>query len=216
VNRVLGAAAAATAVALAAAGCGAGQIPGHGTAAADATSPAGGGLPTPSKGAGATPQPTTTTVSGQSATVGKATIPLTGVAKASRNGDYLCLTLANDTGCSLEVIDIGATRRSGGSVSTPAPGEDKGWWWGSDVPSCGSGDDTSPVKTSKAVDKGFKKVGPKTAVYGHWQVTCENSDLDFDPRLWWLPTSMIAFREHSTTAGAGEAVDRILAGVTFA
>jgi hypothetical protein len=53
-------------------------------------------------------------------------------------------------------------------------------------------------------------------VYGYWRVTCENSDLDFDPRLWWLPTSMIAFREHSTTAGAGEAVDRILAGVTFA
>ena len=219
VKRVLRAAAAAATVALAA-GCGGGQIPGHGTAAADATTPGGGGsgLPTPSKGAEATPRPTTT-VSGETATVGKATIPLTGVAKATRDGDdYLCVTLVNATGCSLEVIDIGATRGAGGSVSNPAPGEPDGWWWGSDAPSCGdgSGGRTSPVKSSTVADKGFKKVGPKTAAYGYWRVTCADSDLDFDPRLWWLPTSKIAFREHSTVAGSGEAVDRILAGVTFA
>jgi hypothetical protein len=215
VNRVLQAAAAAAAVALAAAGCGAGQIPGHGVAAADATT-AGGGQPTPSKGAGTTPAPGGTTVSGESATVGKATIPLTGVAKATQDGDYLCLTLADDTGCSLEIIDIGRTRKSGGSVSNPVPGEDRGWWWGSDAPACGNGGETSPVTSSTVVDKGFKKVGPKTAVFGAWRVTCENSELDFEPRLWWLPTSMIAFRQHSTSAGTGEAVDRILAGVTFA
>jgi hypothetical protein len=212
VNRVLRAAATAT-VALAVAGCGAGQIPGHGTLAADAAGP-GGGLPKPSKGAEASPAPSTT-VSGQAATVGKATIPLTGVTKASKDGDYLCLTLADDTGCSLEVIDIGATRRSGGSVSDPAPGEPNGWWWGSDAPSCGDGNNAGPVARSTVVDKGFRKVGPKTAAYAHWQVSCQNADLDFDPRLWWLPTSKIAFREHSTAAGSDEAVDRILAAVTF-
>jgi hypothetical protein len=213
VNRVLRAAATA-AVALAVAGCGAGQIPGHGTPVAGATTP-GGGLPKPSKGAEATPAPGGTTVSGESATVGKATIPLAGVTKASKNGDYLCLTLANDTGCSLEVIDIGATRSSGGSVSDPAPGEPNGWWWGSDAPSCGTGENAAPITRSAVVDKGFRKVGPKTALYAHWQVSCQNGDLDFDPRVWWLPTSKIAFREHSTAAGADQAVDHLLAGVTF-
>jgi hypothetical protein len=213
VNRVLRAAATAT-VALAVAGCGAGQIPGHGAAAADATARAG-GLPEPSKGTAATPAPGSP-VSGQAVTLGKATIPLTGVTKASKNGNYLCLTLADDTGCSLEIIDIGATRRSGGSVSDPAPGAPNGWWWGpGGAPSCGAGSTAGPVARSTVLDKGFRKVGPKTAAYAHWQVTCRNAELDFDPRLWWLPTSKIAFREHSTAAGAGQAVDRILAGVTF-
>jgi hypothetical protein len=215
VNRVLWAAATAT-VALALAGCGAGQIPGHGTPVANATTPAA-GAPAPSAGAGTTPAPGSsgTAVSGASATVGKATIPLAGVTKASKDGDYLCVTLADDTGCSLEVIDIGATRRSGGSVSDPAPGQPNGWWWGSGAPSCGTGESTDPIARSTVVDKGFRKVGPKTALYAHWQVNCQNADLDFGPRLWWLPTSKIAFREHSTAAGADAAVDRILAGVTF-
>jgi hypothetical protein len=211
VNRVLRAAATAT-VALVLAGCGAGQIPGRGALAADASP--GGGQPKPSK-AGAATQAPGTPVSGEAATVGKATIPLTGVTKASKDGDYLCLTLADDTGCSLEVIDIGATKRSGGSVSEPAPGEPDGWWWGSGDPSCGAGGNAGPVARSTVVDSGFRKVGPKTAAYAHWQVSCQNSDLDFDPRLWWLPTSKIAFREHSTAGGADQAVDRILAGVTF-
>jgi hypothetical protein len=215
VNRVLWAAATAT-VALAVAGCGAGQIPGHGTPAANATTQAG-SAPKPSAGAASTPAPggSGTTVSGESATVGKATIPRAGVTKASKDGDYLCLTLGGDTGCSLEVIDIGATRRSGGSVSDPAPGQPNGWWWGSDPPSCGTGETAGPIARSTVVDKGFRKVGPKTAVYAQWQVNCQNADLDFDPRVWWLPTSKIAFREHSTADGAAAAVDRILAGVTF-
>ncbi len=212
-HRVLRVAAAATA-ALAMAGCGAGgQIPGHGRPEAGATRPAAAG----ESSAGAqTPAPTpTATVSGAAVTLGRATIPLTGVTRATRQGDYLCLTLADDTGCSLEVVDIGATRRSGGSVSIPAPGAQQGWWWGSDVASCGNGGETSPVTASTVVDKGFRKVGPKTAAYGSWRVTCENSDLDFDPRLWWLPTSMIAFRQHSAAAGSAQAVDKLLAAVTF-
>src|SRR6185369_16649700 len=119
-------------VALAVAGCGAGQIPGHGTPAPNATTQAG-SAPKPSAGAASTPAPggSGTTVSGESATVGKATIPLAG-----------------DTGCSLEVIDIGATRRSGGSVSDPAPGQPNGWWWGSDPPSCGTGETAGPIARS--------------------------------------------------------------------
>jgi hypothetical protein len=214
VNRVLLAAGAAAAV-LALAGCGAPAVPGHGRIAADAAIPKGsGGLPAPSKGAEATPAPTAT-VSGPSTTLGKATIPLAGVAKTTKQDNYLCLTVAGDSGCSLEIIDVGATRRAGGSVSTPAPGLDQGWWWGSDAASCGSGSDTSPITASTVVDKGYKKVGPKTAVYGSWRVTCQNSALDFDPRLWWLPTSQIAFRAHSTAGGSGAAVDKVLAGITF-
>jgi hypothetical protein len=215
VNRVLRAAGAAAA-ALALAGCGSPAIPGHGRVAANAAAaPSAAGSAAPSTGSAApTPGPTAT-VSGPTATVGKATIPLAGVAKATKQGDYLCLTLTNGTGCSLEIIDIGATRRAGGSVSTPAPGLGQGWWWGSDAASCRNGSDASAVASSTVVDKGYKKIGPKTAVYGSWRVTCQNPALNFDPRLWWLPTSQIAFREHSTAAGSAAAVDKLLAGVTF-
>jgi hypothetical protein len=213
VNRVLRVAAAAVA-ALALAGCGSPAIPGHGRVDVYATAPSG-GLPAPSKGAEGTTAAPGTTVSGESVTLGNATIPLAGVAKTTRQGDYLCLTLGNDAGCGLEIIDIGATRRAGGSVSNPAPGQDQGWWWGSGVATCGSGARTSPVTASTVVDKGFKKIGPKTAEYGYWRVTCQDSGLNFDPRLWWLPNSKIAFREHSTAGGAGAAVDQILAGITF-
>jgi hypothetical protein len=214
VKRVVPTAAAAV-LALVLSGCGSTILVGRGEVAADVTGPAGSaaapadGTPGPSAGAGAAPG------DGKTVRLGKATIPLTGVAGSTKNGDYLCLTLVNDTGCSLEVIDIGATRAAGGSVSNPAPGEPNGWWWGSDVPSCGSGSDTSPVATSKVVQKGFKPVGSKTAAYASWLVTCQDPDQNFDPRMWWLPTSQLAFREHDTVAGAGAAVDRILAGVTF-
>jgi hypothetical protein len=65
------------------------------------------------------------------------------------------------------------------------------------------------------VQTGFRKVGPKNAVFGRWTVSCQKPDLDFTPRLWWLPTSQIAFRERSTATGADGAVDAILAGVRF-
>jgi hypothetical protein len=204
-----------TSLLLALAGCAA-TTAGNGRIAAGATQPGAGkgsAAPPSSSGGGSpggSPVPAGTTV-----TLNKVTIPLTGVAKATRDGDHVCLTLVNDTGCSLEVIDIGATRAAGGSVSNPAPGEPNGWWWGSDAPSCGSGSDVSAVTDSTVVNHGFKKVGSKTAAYAYWQVTCQNSNQDFDPRLWWLPTSMIAFREHDTVAGAGAAVDKLLAGVTF-
>ncbi len=215
VKRVVRTAAAAAVLALALSGCGTTILVGRGAVAADVTGPADSaaaseeGTPAPSAGTGTAPG------NGKSVTLGKATIPLTGVAKSTKDGDYLCLTLVDDTGCSLEVIDVGATRSGGGSVSNPAPGEPDGWWWGSDVPTCGTGGDTSPVTTSKVVEKGFKRVGSKTAAYASWLVSCQNPDLDFDPRMWWLPTSQLAFREHDTVAGAAEAVDKLLAGVTF-
>lgn len=222
--RTAAAAATAAALALALSGCGSTVLVGRGEVAADVTGPGGSGAPGGSSAPGGstepdetTPAPTASTAAGDGRTVrlGKATIPLTGVAKATRQGDYLCLTLINDTGCSLEVIDIAATRAAGGSVSNPAPGEPDGWWWGSDVPSCGSGTDVSAMTASKVVEKGFKPVGPKHAAYASYLVSCQNPDQDFDPRVWWLPTSQVAFREHDTVAGAGDAVDKLLAGVTF-
>ena len=225
VKRAVRTAATATAAALALAlsGCGSTVLVGRGEVAADVTGPGDGSAPDGSSAPGSTepdestPAPTASTAAGDGKTVrlGKATIPLTGVAKATKQGDYLCLTLVNDTGCSLEVIDIAATRAAGGSVSNPAPGEPNGWWWGSDVPSCGSGTDVSGMTASKVVEKGFKPVGPKNAAYASYLVSCQNPDQDFDPRIWWLPTSQVAFREHDTVAGAGEAVDKLLAGVTF-
>lgn len=215
VKRVVRTAAAAAVLALALSGCGTTILVGQGEVAADVTGPADSaaasedGTPAPSVGTGTAPG------DGKTVTLGRVTIPLTGVAKSTKEGDYLCLTLINDTGCSLEIIDIKSTRAGGGSVSNPAPGEPDGWWWGSDVASCGTGSDTSPVATSKVVEKGFKKVGSKTAAYASWLVTCQNPDQNFDPRMWWLPTSQLAFREHDTVAGGAEAVDKLLAGVTF-
>jgi hypothetical protein len=198
---------------LAVAGC-ANSTGGSGRIAADARVPGTSGTPVPPGGtpsAGITPGP----ASGQTVAVGTAQIPLTKGAKATKDGDHLCLTLLNDTGCTLEVIDIRAARGGGGSVSNPAPGAPNGWWWGSDVPSCGSGSDVGPVTKSTVLQSGFRKVGEKNAAYGTWKVSCQNSNLDFDARLWWLPTSQIAFRQRSTAAGAAEAVDAILAGVRF-
>ncbi|HEY6744323.1 MAG TPA: hypothetical protein VI357_01265 [Mycobacteriales bacterium] len=218
-KRAVRTAAAVGALALALSGCGSTILVGQGRPAADVTGPGDSTAPGDGSAApeGGSPAPTASAAAGDGKTVtlGKITIPLTGVAKATKDGAYLCLTLVDDSGCSLEVIDIGATRAAGGSVSTPAPGEPNGWWWGSDVPTCGSGSDTSPVTTSKVVEKGFKPVGSKTAAYASWLVSCQNPDLDFDPRMWWLPKSQVAFREHDTVAGAGEAVDKLLAGVTF-
>jgi hypothetical protein len=216
VNRAFTALSAAAA-ALALAGCAA-TTAGNGQIARDASTAAAGAPTEGDSGTPADPRaPSTSPLpAGQTVTVGKATIPLTGVAKAAKDGDHVCLTLVDDTGCSLEVIDIGATRSGGGSVSVPAPGAPNGWWWESGVPSCGSGSATSVVATSRSVETGFRKIGSKNAVYGHWQVTCQDADLNFDPRLWWLPTSQLAFREHDTAAGSAAAVDKILAGVTFA
>lgn len=205
-------------LALGLAGC-ASTTAGTGTPATGIT--AGAGSPTAPAASGsagtgggaATPVPTTT--AGVVA-FGSVRMPLTSGTRATVDGEYLCVTLLNDTGCSLEVLDVGRLRAAGGSVSTPAPGAEFGWWWGSDVPTCGDADDASPVRKSTVVEKGFKKIGPKTAQYGSWLVSCENSDQDFDPRLWWLPTSQLAFRERTTVAGTAAAVDTLLAGVTFA
>jgi hypothetical protein len=134
---------------------------------------------------------------------------------ARADGGLLCVTVPDDTGCTLEVLDVGEIRSAGGSVSTPDPGAPNGWWWGSDVPSCGDGGTYVEVTKSTVVESGFKPLGPRTAEYGKWLVSCRNGDLNFDPRVWWLPTSQLAFRARSTVAGRGAAVDRLLAGVTF-
>jgi hypothetical protein len=226
VNRTSPARRAAAALALAAAlaGC-ASTTAGNGAPAAGAV--AGGGSPTtlPVPGGSDTPAATpsgapatpsgTPAPAGQRVQVGSVSVPVPAGARVRTEGSYLCLTLLNATGCSLEVIDIKATRAGGASLSTPAPGAPNGWWWGSDVPSCESGGQVSPITRQTVVRKGFEKVGPKNAAYASYLVACENSDLDFDPQVWWLPTSQIAFRQHSSVAGTDEAVDPILAGVTF-
>ena len=168
----------------------------------------------PSKGAGAT-RPRGTAVSGQAATVGKATIPLAGVTKAA--GRRLPLP---DPGQRHRLQPGGhrhrcdPARRRLGVRPGPGPAERLvvGLWTRRPAAPARR---RPLIARSTVVDKGFRKVGPKTAAYAHWQVSCQNADQDFDPRLWWLPNSKIAFREHSTAAGADQAVDRILAGVTF-
>ena len=171
--------------------------------------------PAPTVGGDSTPVRTGPAPGGQRVQVGSVSVPVPAGARVRADGPYLCLTLLNATGCSLEVVDIRAQRAAGASLSNPEPGARYGWWWGSDVPSCEGGGQTSEVARETLVRKGFEKVGPKNAVYGSYLVSCENSDLDFDPQIWWLPMSQVAFRQHSSVAGSDEAVDPILAGVTF-
>jgi hypothetical protein len=173
------------------------------------TAPAPTGTP-----AATTPAPTV--AGGRRIQVGSVSVPVPAGAGVRTNDAYLCVILKNGgPRCSLEVIDIKAQRAGGASLGNPEPGAQYGWWWGSDVPSCEEGGVVSPITRETVVTKGFKKVGDKNAVYGDYLVSCENSDLDFDPRIWWLPTSQIAFRQPSGVAGTSEAVAPILAAVTF-
>jgi hypothetical protein len=176
------------------------------------TAPAGDPTTAPSGSAGPGTDPT---MAGRTVTFGRIRVALTPGTTVRADGGLLCLTAQGDSGCTLEVLDVRAVRAAGGSVSTPDPGAPTGWWWGSDAPSCGDADSNVKVARSTVVETGFRKIGPKTAEYGSWQVSCRDSDLDFEPRLWWLPTSQLAFRARSAMAGRGRAVDLLLAGVTF-
>lgn len=228
--RVLIRGTAAVAATVAVAGCAA-TTAGSGSIAADV--PAGAtGPATPAPGAGTgtrtgLPVPTTTpapaatasaTPAGRTVAFGTVRLALPAVWTAKVDGTLLCLTVSGDDGCTLVVVDIGRIRAEGGSVSTPDPAAEFGWWYGSDVPNCDpTGGAYVPVtRSAKVPGPATKPVGPKTALYGSWLVSCQDSDLDFDPRLWWLPTSKLAFVERSTVAGSGEAVDALLRAVRFA
>lgn len=225
---------AALAVAGALAGC-AGTTAGTGTVAADAPTgtagtpttlplPTGTATPTPAPPAptaadtgSAVPTGTTPTPAGRTVRFGTVIMPVPPQWTARVDGELLCMTASGDDGCTLVVVDIGRIRAQGGSVSTPDPKGELGWWYGSDVPNCDpSGNAYVPVTRSTRVPgPATKPVGTKTALYGSWVVSCRGGELDFDPRLWWLPTSQIAFVQRTTVAGSGEAVDRLLTGVRF-
>lgn len=222
------------AVAMALAGC-AGTTTGTGSVAADAGTGTAAGTPTTlplpptgTAGPSATPDPTGTgsaaptttapTPAGRTVRFGSVIMPVPPQWTAKVDGELLCMTASGDDSCTLQVVDIGRIRAQGGSVSTPDPKADAGWWWGSDVPNCDpSGNAYVPVtRSTKVAGPATRPVGTKTALYGTWLVSCQGGDLDFDPRLWWLPTSQVAFYERTTVAGSGEAVDTLLRGVRFA
>lgn len=211
-------------LAAAVAGC-ATTTGGTGTMAADVTGGTSTGPPVPSGStadpSGSAPTGSTAATSGPAPAgrrvqVGSVSVPVPAGSRTRTDGAYLCIVLLDaGPGCSVEVIDIRAERSAGGSLSNPEPGARYGWWWGSDVPSCQEGDVSSPVTGETVVRTGFQKVGSKNAAYGSYLVSCQNSDLDFDPQIWWLPTSQVAFRQLSSVAGTSEAVAPILAGVTY-
>lgn len=219
VRALLGVVAAAAALA----GC-ATTTGGSGSVAADATagpgpttlpSPSGSGT-APTSSPAPTPGPTGGPVeSGRRVQVGSVSVPVPATARVRTDAAYLCLTLLDDTGCSLEVIDVKASRAGGAPLSDPEPGAQYGWWWGTDVPGCEAGGQVSPIARETVVTKGFRPVGPKNAAYASYLVSCRNPDLDFDPKIWWLPTSQVAFRQRSGVAGTDEALAPVLAGVTF-
>lgn len=213
-------------------GC-AGTTAGSGSIAADVpagapttTDPGGGtggptSLPAPTAGPTTAPAPTRPpepTATGRTLRFGTVLLPVPPRWTAKVDGALLCMTLSGDDHCTLQVVDIGRIRAEGGSVSTPDPSAESGWWFGSDVPNCDpSGTGFVPVVSSTRLTDlpPTKPVGTKTASYGSWVVSCRNSDYDFGPQLWWLPTSQIAFYERTTVAGSGDAVNALLEDVRF-
>jgi hypothetical protein len=83
---------------------------------------------------------------------------------------------------------------------------------GTDVSACRTAPDDGLERGHTLVKGGFAKVGPKTAHYRAWRVTCVSSDgtqpvgKPYVQRIWYLPTSQILVVDEWSTAGLVEAL----------
>jgi hypothetical protein len=83
---------------------------------------------------------------------------------------------------------------------------------GTDVSPCTTAPDDGLEGGHTLVKDGFAKVGPKTAHYRAWRVTCVASDgtqpagKPYVQRIWYLPKSQILIVDEWSTAGLAEAL----------
>jgi hypothetical protein len=83
---------------------------------------------------------------------------------------------------------------------------------GTDVSPCTTAPDDGLEGGHTLVKDGFAKVGPKTAHYRAWRVTCVTSDgtqpagKPYVQRIWYLPKSQILIVDEWSTAGLAEAL----------
>lgn len=83
---------------------------------------------------------------------------------------------------------------------------------GTDVSPCTTAPDDGLERDHKLVKGGFAKVGPKTAHYRAWRVTCVSSNGNqpagkpYVQRIWYLPRSQILVVDEWSTPGLPEAL----------
>lgn len=169
--------------------------------------------------AGAPPAPSP--ANGPRANVGTLHLPLpAGATYTEHSPDGLldgCIAEGPVT-CEARVLDLRQTD-PGAPINLPSTKRPFGWYTGTDLPTCIT-PASPPGKAAGAtgstlLDSGFAKIGPKTAEYGRWKVTCENSAQNNQVRSWWLPTSRILVVQYGSFPGWDAKMDTLLAGATF-
>ncbi|MDQ3611424.1 MAG: hypothetical protein M4D85_07475 [Actinomycetota bacterium] len=135
-------------------------------------------------------------------------------------GGIACIDAVNLEACSVSLIDPPAVEREGGEIDGPDPDSDFGWYLGTDVPGCSDIDPADyprdstgdpPLVESRVIERGFRPLGAKTAVFRAYALTCEGEPQG-TARLWFLPDSelaVVALDTYGTTPV--EEVDRVVA-----
>ena len=135
------------------------------------------------------------------------------------DGGTACLDAVTLETCAVRLVNPEAIRRDGGQIEEPNGDSDYGWYLGTDVPPCyqfaperyDRANLDQPLVTSRILDRGFRPVGSRTAVFRAYALTCEGEQLG-TARLWLLPTSglaVVALDTFGTTPPAE--VDRLVA-----
>ena len=116
-------------------------------------------------------------------------------------GGIACIDAVNLEACSVSLIDPPAVEREGGEIDGPDPESDFGWYLGTDVPGCSdinptdyppdSTDADTPLVDSRIVERGFRPLGAKKAVFRAYSLSC-GGELQGSARLWLLPDSQLA------------------------
>lgn len=115
--------------------------------------------------------------------------------------------------CTLLVVDIPKAQVEHQVARAPDPKAPQGWWLGSGSPACAT-NPRVPATGSELVGSGFVKMRNKTSAYGTWLVHCADPNLNFSPRLWWLPRTQVAFLQERGGGTVDAQVDRVVASVS--
>lgn len=131
-----------------------------------------------------------------------------------------CIDATDLDACSVSLINPPAVEREGGEIDGVDPDSDFGWYLGTDVLGCSDinpadypRDSTadSPLVQSRIIERGFRPLGAKTAVFRAYVLTCEGEPQG-TARLWFLPDSelaVVALDTYGTTPV--REVDRVVA-----
>lgn len=171
----------------------------------------------------AQPVPTVTRAAGPQVVVGTMHVTLPSGAKytqASEDGLLDGCVAEGTVVCEARLLDLReATSDPNAPINLPSAKRPFGWYTGTDVPTCITAasppGQAAEATGSNLVESGFKPIGPKTAEYGRWEVTCKDATQNNQVRMWWLPTSKILVVQYGGHQDWNEKMDTLLAGATF-